>query len=174
MRKILKRAYCLKFCRRAANPAPGKDKKTTRGFEPEFATWGRTSANRKGSKESSLLTSLAMIAALIVTGSLVSPPAFAAETETVPPQMSYLMFCAGCHGTTGDADGPTAASLSVKPRNFTDCAAMSKISDDTIFKVIKYGGASAGLSSEMPGWAAGMDDDEIKGLAKYVRSFCKR
>jgi mono/diheme cytochrome c family protein len=51
---------------------------------------------------------------------------------------------------------------------------MSKISDDTVFKVIKYGGASAGLSSEMPGWAAAMSDDEIKGLAAYVRTFCKK
>jgi cytochrome c553 len=132
------------------------------------------SANRKKSKVNKLLTSLAMAAALIVTGSLASPHAFAEQTETVPPQMSFLMFCAGCHGKTGGADGPTAASLSIKPRNFTDCAAMSKISDDTIFKVIKYGGASAGLSSEMPGWAAAMSDDEIKGLAKHVRSFCKK
>jgi cytochrome c553 len=120
------------------------------------------------------LTRLAMTAALVVIGSVASPSSFAQEAETVPPQMSYLMFCATCHGKTGQADGPQSASLSTKPRNFDDCATMSKISDDTIFKVIKYGGASAGLSSEMPGWAAAMSDDEIKGLANYVRSFCKK
>jgi mono/diheme cytochrome c family protein len=120
-----------------------------------------------------LLTTTAM-ALVAVIGAATHVPALAQEAETVPPQMSYLMFCATCHGKTGAADGPQSASLSTKPRNFTDCATMSKISDDTIFKVIKYGGAAQGLSSEMPGWAAAMSDDEIKGLAKYVRSFCKK
>lgn len=121
-----------------------------------------------------LLTRLAMAAALSAAVSLAGASAFAQQAESVPPQMSYLMFCATCHGKTGEGDGPQAASLSTKPRKFSDCATMSKISDDTIFKVIKYGGASAGLSSEMPGWAAAMDDNEIKGLAHYVRTFCKK
>lgn len=94
------------------------------------------------------------------------------ESQAVPPEMAYLFFCATCHGKTGAGDGPQAASLSGRPRDFADCAAMSKISDETIVKVIKYGGAPAGLNSDMPGFAAAMSDDEIKSLAQYVRTFC--
>jgi mono/diheme cytochrome c family protein len=42
------------------------------------------------------------------------------------------------------------------------------------FKAIKDGGASVGLSAEMPSWSKGLDDDEIHGLVAYVRSFCKQ
>ena len=74
----------------------------------------------------------------------------------------------------GKGDGPAAASLHTQPRNYTDCAKMSKIPDDTLFKAIKEGGASVGLSGEMPSWSKGLDDDEIHGLVAYVRSFCKQ
>jgi mono/diheme cytochrome c family protein len=44
----------------------------------------------------------------------------------------------------------------------------------TLFKAIKDGGASVGLSSEMPSWSSAFDDDEIHGLVAYIRSFCKK
>ena len=56
-------------------------------------------------------------------------------------QDNYTAYCAKCHGADGRGDGPSAASLATKPQDYTDCAAMQKISDDTMFKVIKGGGA---------------------------------
>jgi mono/diheme cytochrome c family protein len=81
--------------------------------------------------------------------------------------------CAKCHGESGQGDGPAGASLSVRPRKFTDCARMSKESDDRIFDTIKGGGEAVGLSKEMPPWGEAFDDNEIKGLVAYVRQFCK-
>lgn len=89
-------------------------------------------------------------------------------------KQNYDTFCVKCHGPGGKGDGTAAATLSTSPRNFTDCAAMGKISDDTLFNVIKNGGASAGLSNDMQAWSAGFEDGEIHDLVAYVRTFCKK
>ena len=51
---------------------------------------------------------------------------------------------------------------------------MAKVSDDELFKAIKEGGTAVGKSKEMMAFAEGMEDDQIKALATYVRSFCKK
>jgi mono/diheme cytochrome c family protein len=124
----------------------------------------------KGFKVKKFFARLAVCGAAVVL--FAAADAFA--QEAVPPQMAYTMFCATCHGTNGKGDGPAAATLSTRPRDFADCAVMAKIPDATVLKVIKFGGAAAGLSSEMPAWGTSMDDEQIKGLAKFVRTFCKK
>lgn len=99
-------------------------------------------------------------------------PARAADMAAA--KQNYDTFCVKCHGSGGKGDGPAAATLATNPRNFTDCAAMSKISDDTMFNVIKNGGAAAGLSKDMQAWSAGFEDGEIHDLVAYVRTFCKK
>ncbi len=89
-------------------------------------------------------------------------------------KQNYDTFCMKCHGPEGKGDGPAAATLTVNPRNFTDCATMGKITDDTLFNVIKNGGGSAGLSKDMQAWSSGFADDEIHDLVAYVRTFCKK
>lgn len=89
-------------------------------------------------------------------------------------KQSYDTFCMKCHGPDGHGDGPAAATLATKPRNFTDCATMGKITDATLFNVIKNGGASVGLSKDMQAWSTGFADDEIHDLVAYVRGFCKK
>ena len=87
---------------------------------------------------------------------------------------NYTAYCAKCHGPEGRGDGPSAGSLATKPQDYTDCAAMQKISDDTMFKVIKGGGASVGLPGDMPAWGDGLSDPEIHDLVAYLRTFCKK
>jgi mono/diheme cytochrome c family protein len=116
-------------------------------------------------KQVSILASLAILAAVTL--------APAASAQELTPELRYQMFCATCHGESGKGDGPSGSTLSSKPKDFTDCATMKKLSDDLIYHAIKDGGASVGVSREMPGWAAEMGDAEIKGLVTYVRSFCK-
>jgi mono/diheme cytochrome c family protein len=89
-------------------------------------------------------------------------------------KQNYDTFCVKCHGPGGKGDGPAAATLGTNPRNFTDCAATGKISDDTMFNVIKNGGPAAGLSKDMQGWSSGFEDGEIHDLVAYVRTFCKK
>src|ERR1700719_1260723 len=84
--------------------------------------------------------------------------------DTAAAKQNYDTFCVKCHGPGGKGDGPAAATLSTNPRNFSDCAAMGKISDDTMFNVIKNGGASAGLSKDMQAWSSGFEDDDMHDL----------
>ena len=79
----------------------------------------------------------------------------------------------GCHGANGKGDGPAAAGLNPKPKDFTDCNAMAKNSDETLFKAIKEGGQSVGISPMMPSWGAALKDQQVKDLVTYIRSLCK-
>ena len=87
---------------------------------------------------------------------------------------NFVSQCAKCHGESGRGDGPAGTSLAVKPRNFADCSRMAKESDERIFKTIKNGGASVGLSKDMPPWKEAFEDNEIRGLVAYVRQFCNQ
>jgi cytochrome c553 len=87
---------------------------------------------------------------------------------------NYDTFCVKCHGPSGKGDGPAAATLSTSPRNFTDCAAMARISNDTMFNVIKNGGAANGLSKDMQAWSSGFEDGEMHDLIAYIRTFCAK
>lgn len=107
--------------------------------------------------------------AIVVSAAI---PARAADMAAA--KQNYDTFCVKCHGPGGKGDGPGAATLSTSPRNFTDCAAMGKISGDTMFNVIKNGGAAAGLPKDMQAWSSGFEDDEIHDLVAYVRTFCKK
>src|SRR4051812_44868448 len=54
-----------------------------------------------------------------------------------------LMFgtvCATCHGADGSGNGPAAASLNPKPRNYTDQAWQASITDEQIKETILKGG----------------------------------
>jgi mono/diheme cytochrome c family protein len=85
----------------------------------------------------------------------------------------YMQFCSTCHGQSGKGDGPGAAALNPKPRDHTDKAYMSQLSEDHVFKVIKEGGASVGKSPLMPPWGASLKDDQIKDVIAYVQTLCQ-
>lgn len=87
---------------------------------------------------------------------------------------NYSSLCASCHGANGKGDGPAAAALNPKPKDFTDCKSMAKESDETLFKIIKGGSQSVGRSPMMPAWGGALTDQQIKELATYIRSFCKK
>jgi cytochrome c553 len=80
--------------------------------------------------------------------------------------------CAACHGTEGKGNGPGAAALNPKPRNYTDKAWQAAVTDEQIKKTILLGGAAVGKSPVMP---ASPDLDEkpevVDGLVKIVRRF---
>ncbi len=106
---------------------------------------------------------------------LISSTARAAAVDLKAAASNYADSCADCHGQSGKGDGPKAAELKgAKPANYTDCAAMSKYTDDYLFNVIKNGGKSVGKSKDMADFGKAYDDDEIRGLVAYVRSFCNK
>tara|TARA_B100000315_G_scaffold197387_1_gene188730 strand:- start:171 stop:593 length:423 start_codon:yes stop_codon:yes gene_type:complete len=89
-------------------------------------------------------------------------------------QGNFMSNCTPCHGFEGKGDGMLAEDLGVKPRNLSDTEFMSAKSDDDLFKVIKEGGASVGLTENMIPFNEQMSDEEIKNVIAYLRSdICK-
>lgn len=86
----------------------------------------------------------------------------------------FTQRCVTCHGADGKGSGPAAASLTPKPRDYTDSAWQASVKDDDLRKVIVKGGAAVGKSALMPpnpdleGKPAVVD-----GLVAKIRSFKK-
>lgn len=95
-------------------------------------------------------------------------------TNAQPVADAHELFksrCTPCHGETGHGDGPGAAALNPKPRNYTDVVWQKSVKDEDIKKTILYGGAAVGKSPIMP---ANPDLDgkpELDGLVAIVRGF---
>lgn len=83
--------------------------------------------------------------------------------------------CATCHGTSGLGDGPAAASINPKPRNYADAAWQASVTDADIKKIILEGGAAVGKSPMMPAQAQLKDKPEVVDeLVKIIRGFAKK
>ena len=87
---------------------------------------------------------------------------------------TFIELCSICHGSGGKGDGPSAAGLSPRPADFTNCATMRTQSDATLFTIIKRGGQGAGRSTVMPAWGEALSDGQIRDLVAVVRGFCKK
>lgn len=74
------------------------------------------------------------------------------KVTTADRQEAHALFntrCATCHGQFGRGDGPGAAALNPKPRNYTDAEWQKTVTDEEIEKAIVYGGAAVGKSAQM-------------------------
>ena len=80
----------------------------------------------------------------------------------------YKANCAACHGDTGKGDGPGAGVLKPPPRDHTDRAYMSTLSDKEIGDIIKMGGAIRGKPL-MPSHPQ-FNPDDLAAVVAYVRS----
>jgi mono/diheme cytochrome c family protein len=82
--------------------------------------------------------------------------------------------CVVCHGEEGRGDGPTAASLDPRPRDFQDSRIMGARTDQDLVTVILDGGPAAGKSSLMPPWEGILDEQEIQDVVAYIRSLGRK
>jgi mono/diheme cytochrome c family protein len=107
-------------------------------------------------------------------GSVEKTAAAAPAIDSTQAREIFTSRCAACHGAEGRGDGPGAAALNPKPRNYHDRDWQSKVTDDDIRKTITFGGAAVGKSPIMP---ASPDLEAkpavVEGLVKIVRAFGK-
>lgn len=98
----------------------------------------------------------------------VSPPPgqLFTELDQTPAQL-YVANCASCHGASGRGDGPAAAGLQPVPSDFTQHMQPGAHTDAQIFRWIQAGFPG----SAMPAWGDTLNDAEIWGLVRYLRSF---
>jgi mono/diheme cytochrome c family protein len=97
-------------------------------------------------------------------------PAKAAVTPAVLQRGReiYKANCVACHGETGKGDGPGAGVLKPPPRDHTDRAYMSTLSDKEIGDIIRMGGAIKGKPL-MPSHPQ-LNGDDLAAIVAYVRS----
>mgnify|MGYP001951221893 CR=1 FL=1 len=129
-----------------------------------------------------LLVSGALAAAIACTsepkppasGTETPTPAAATTTAKATPAMLergrelYKANCVACHGESGKGDGPGAGVLKPPPRDHTDRAYMSTLTDKEIADIIKMGGAIKGKPL-MPSHPQ-FNNDDLNALVAYVRS----
>lgn len=98
------------------------------------------------------------------------PPAKPAVTAAAleKGQALYKANCTACHGDTGKGDGPGAGVLKPPPRDHTDAAYMSTLSDKDIGQIIQMGGAMKGKPL-MPSHPQ-IRGADLDALTAYVRS----
>jgi mono/diheme cytochrome c family protein len=101
-------------------------------------------------------------------------PALAASAKAATPEMLekgrsiYKANCVPCHGEGGKGDGPGAGVLKPPPRDHTDHAYMSTLTDKEIADVIKMGGAIKGRPL-MPSHPQ-ISRDSMDALVAYIRT----
>ena len=104
---------------------------------------------------------------------IVERPAPVAKTTTPDGKALYLQWCAGCHGISGNGDGPNAKALPVPPATHSNREAMGARSDDALFDTIEAGGAVMNRSHRMPAFGGSLGTADIRALVAYIRTLCK-
>lgn len=85
----------------------------------------------------------------------------------------YVHYCAACHGSSGQGDGPNARHLPIKPAVHADGKAMATRTDDRLYDGIHAGGIVLGKSPFMPGFGQTLTHDQIRALVAHIRKLCK-
>ena len=105
-------------------------------------------------------------------GSAAATPSGPSPTEEARTLFNTL--CATCHGADGLGNGPGAAALTPKPRNYTDKAWQASVTDDQIKQTIVMGGAAVGTSPIMPAQPQLKEKPEVvAALVQIIRTFGK-
>ena len=96
---------------------------------------------------------------------LLATAARAADPD--PGARVYAERCSGCHGDDGGGDGPAAAALVPKPRNFRDAAFWHGRTQADVEAVVRKGKPG----TMMAPFGGVLGDAEIAAVARYVARF---
>lgn len=99
-----------------------------------------------------------------------SPPPAPGAGDPARGRALFGIHCVVCHGEEGRGDGPTAASLDPRPRDFQDSRIMGNRTDQDLEAVILHGGLARGKSLLMPPWEGILGEKEVHDLLAYIRS----
>lgn len=92
----------------------------------------------------------------------------------------YNEICFACHGRKGDGKGPGWFNTKPSPQVFINSVYMSRLTDEYIFNVVKYGKLAVLMgeipnkkfeSLAMPSFGHVLDDNQIRELIKFERAF---
>ena len=78
----------------------------------------------------------------------------------------FTKNCILCHGEKGDGKGPSSATGSIKPANFTDKDRMKQSDGAMAYKILSGRGF-------MPPWDGKLSEDDVWNVINYIRGFGK-
>jgi mono/diheme cytochrome c family protein len=91
------------------------------------------------------------------------------DERIIKGKEAYKKYCSVCHGATGSGDGHGGEVSGIPPRDLTDKAYMSLLSDNDIFKVILYG-EDAFPYLQMPGQGNEIEEPMAWNIVYYLRT----
>jgi len=86
---------------------------------------------------------------------------------------AYIQHCSACHGSDGRGEGPAAAQLYPRPRDFVDSPfrfAATSSQTEEIIAGLERTIARGVPRSAMPGFGGVLEESMIAGQARYVLS----
>lgn len=105
----------------------------------------------------------------------IAVPAKPAAVNSESGQKLYSRYCAACHGSEGEGDGPAAKYLDPRPRVFTSCTYKLRTTksgelptDEDLYRSIAHGLKG----SAMPAWKDRLKPDSIWNVLARVKTFC--
>jgi len=114
-------------------------------------------------KKNDLRDAVAYMKTLSVPGGHVSLPA---------GHDIYTSICWVCHGLDGKGDGPAAAGMKVKPRDFTTQNFSVAGREEEVYRTISEGAAKSFHGSElMIAWKGSLTPQQIRDVMAYIESF---
>jgi mono/diheme cytochrome c family protein len=97
-----------------------------------------------------------------------SNPKAGNEAAIQAGKQTWAVYCAPCHGETGQGDGPAAASLNPKPQPLA--ATQSGLSDAYLYWRIAEGGMGELFKSTMPSWKNLLSEEKVWEVIAFLRS----
>jgi mono/diheme cytochrome c family protein len=94
-------------------------------------------------------------------------PVAANESSLVAGQKIYLQRCVGCHGKTGNGDGPDAADLGIHPAKLSN-ATVQQQTDGELFWKVTVG------KKPMPGYRSRVSPTDRWNVINYLRTLGRR
>jgi len=84
----------------------------------------------------------------------------------------YTSICWVCHGLDGRGDGPAAAGMKVKPRDFTAQNFSVAGREEEVYRTISEGAAKSFHGSEsMIAWKGSLTPQQIRDVMTYIEGF---
>jgi len=97
----------------------------------------------------------------------------AAPGDAAAGATMYAIYCASCHGATGDAKTPIADTLDPRPTPHANGEYMNTLTDDYLFRIINGGGTAVGKAPIMPPWGGTLSDAQIRDVMAFVRTLAR-
>ncbi len=102
---------------------------------------------------------------------LAALPAAGVAAAALSAPQNFEKHCADCHGAEGKAQ--TRLGRKSGAKDLTDKKAMAKLSDEDVFKTIKFGRKNTKGEEKMEAFGDGLSDTEITALVAFVRTLAK-